>query len=136
MEPDGQPAVGLLLDELVRAVIPDLDRAGAVVALRDLALERRVLERMVLDVHGEMLLAGLERHALRHGPRGEHAVALEAEVVVEAPRVVPLHDEDRELRRGACAPNGSGVFLGSRFRSYSESLSLTSRIPIVHTTHT
>ena len=97
VEPDGQAAVGLLLDELVRAVVPDLDRAGAVVALRDLARERRVLERMILDVNGEVLLARLERHAFRHGPGGEHAVALEAEVVVQAPRVVPLHDEDRCL---------------------------------------
>src|SRR5205807_2120634 len=78
-------------------VIPDLDRAGAVVALRNLAGERRVLERMILDVDGEMLLAGLERHAFRHRPRGERAVPLEAKVVVKAPRVVPLHDEDREL---------------------------------------
>ena len=34
-----QLAVPLLLDELVRAVVPDLDAAGAVLALRDLALE-------------------------------------------------------------------------------------------------
>ena len=44
--------------QLVRAVVPDLDRAGAVLALRDLALERRVVERVVLDVDGEVLLPG------------------------------------------------------------------------------
>ena len=98
MQADGQPAVALLLDELVRAAVPDLDRARAVVALRDLAGERRVVERVILDVHRERALAGLERHALRHGPRGERAVPLEPEVVVEAPRVVALHDEDRILR--------------------------------------
>src|SRR5207244_6245760 len=92
-----QPAVLLLLDELVRALVPDLDGARAVVPLRDLALEARVLERMVLDVHGEVLLARLERHALRHRPARERAVALEAEVVVEPPRIVPLDDEDRLL---------------------------------------
>src|SRR5205814_6207582 len=92
-----QPAVFLLLHELVGAVVPDLDGAGAVLPLRDLALEARVLERMVLDVDGEMLLARLERHALRHRPARERAVALEAEVVVEAPRVVALDDEDRLL---------------------------------------
>ena len=67
----------------------------AVLAGRDLALERRVRERMVLDVHGEPLLARLERDALRHGPARERAVPLEAEVVVEPPRVVALDDEDR-----------------------------------------
>ena len=94
METNGQAAVALLLDELVRAAVPDLDGAGAVLALRDLALERRVVERMVLDVHGEVLRARLERHALRYGPAREHAVALEPEVVVEAARGVSLDDED------------------------------------------
>ena len=32
VQPDGQPAVALLLEELVRPAIPDLDRAGAVLA--------------------------------------------------------------------------------------------------------
>src|SRR5207245_8863155 len=54
VQPDGQTAVLLLLDQLVRSVVPDLDRAGAVVALRDLALEGRIVERMVLDVDGEV----------------------------------------------------------------------------------
>ena len=157
VQPDGQAAVGLLLDELVRAVIPDLDRAGAVVPLRDLARERRVLERVVLDVDGEMLLAGLERHALRHRPGGEHAVALEAEVVVEPPRVVALHDEDRRLRLPALAPerlrgllavalalvlrelSAHEGFLPPRdleSGSRSPVLSVSSRTPRVHTTHT
>ena len=52
---------------------------------------------MVLDVDGQVLLAGLEGNALRDGPAGQGAVALETEVVVEAPRVVPLDDEDRLL---------------------------------------
>ena len=103
VEADGEAAVALLLDELVRAVVPDLDGARAVVALRDLALEGRVVERVVLDVDGERALAGLERHALRHGPGGERAVALEPEVVVEAARVVALDDEDRRLRSGAAS---------------------------------
>ena len=56
-----------------------------------------VVERVVLDVHGQVALARLERDALRHGPARERAVALEAEVVVEPPRVVALDDEDRLL---------------------------------------
>ena len=108
---NGQLAVRLLLEQLVRAVVPDLDRAAAVLALRDLAVERRVLERMILDVHGERLRAGLERHALRHRPRRERAVPLEPEVVVQAACVVALHDEDRLACRASPSPNGSGVCL-------------------------
>src|SRR5439155_23751101 len=85
----------LLLAHVVRPVVPDLDRARAVLPLRDLAVERRVLERVVLDVHRERAAAGLERHALRDGPRRERALLLEPEVVVQPPCVVPLDDEDR-----------------------------------------
>ena len=108
MQPHGQSTVGLLLEQLVRAAVPDLDGPRAVVALRDLALEAPVLERVILDVDCEVLLARLERHALRHGPRSENAVALEAKVVVEPARVVPLHDEDRRLRLAALRTEGLG----------------------------
>ena len=115
VQPYREAAVALLLQQLVRAAVPDLDRAGAVVPLRDLALEAPVLERMVLDVDGEVLLAGLERHAFRHGPGNEHAVALEAEVVVEPPRVVPLDDEGQRLRLAALTPKGLGRLLAVSF---------------------
>src|SRR5207249_2918866 len=95
VQPDRQPAVALLLNELIGAGVPDLHRARPVLALRDLALEGRVVERVILDVDGEVLLALLERHALRHRPARERAVALEPEVVMEPPRVVALNDEDR-----------------------------------------
>jgi hypothetical protein len=93
VQSDGQASVRLLLQELVGSGVPDLDRSGAVLALRNLALEAGVVEWMILDVDGEVLLAGLERDALRNGPGRERAVALEPEVVVETPRVVPLDDE-------------------------------------------
>ena len=68
-----------------------------------------VVERVVLDVDGERALAGLERHALRHRPARERAVALEPEVVVEPPGVVALDDEDRLASppRARATPNGS-----------------------------
>jgi hypothetical protein len=52
---------------------------------------------VILDVDGERASAGLERHALRHRPREQHAVALESEVVVQGAGIVALHDEDRLL---------------------------------------
>ena len=71
MEAHGQPAVLLLLDELVRPVVPDLNAARAVLALRDLTGKRCVLDRVVLDVDGERALTRLERNAcllLRFSP--------------------------------------------------------------------
>jgi hypothetical protein len=98
-EPDRQAAVALLLQELVGARVPDLDGARSVLPGRDLPGERRVLERVVLDVDGEVALPRLERHALGDGPARERTVALEAEVVMEPARVVALDDEDRPARR-------------------------------------
>jgi hypothetical protein len=96
--------VPLAFHEVVGAGVPHLDRAGAVLALWNLTLESRVLERVILDVHRECAVPGLERHAFRHRPRGEGAVLLEPQVVVEVPGVVPLDDEDRVA--GPPAPAG------------------------------
>ncbi len=97
-QPYGQPPVPLLLEELVRALVPDLDRAGAVLPGRDDTFEVRVVERVVLDVHGEMPLAPAERNALGYGPARERTVSLEPEVVVEAPGRVALDHEAGSIR--------------------------------------
>ena len=118
VEPDREAAVPLLLEQLVGAAVPDLDRAGAVLARRDLALEVAVVERVVLDVHGEVPLAGLERHALRHGPARERAVPLEPEVVVEPAGVVALDHEERRARPSRAARRTAPASCrGSRLRS-------------------
>src|SRR6185437_7702488 len=75
--------------------VPDLDRPAAVLALRDLALEVRVVERVVLDVHGQVALPLAQRDALGNGPAGERAAALEPEVEMQPAGVVALDDEDR-----------------------------------------
>ena len=95
LQANRQTAVPLLLDELVRAAIPDLDGSGAVLAGRDRALEVAVLERVILDVHGEMPLAPAKWNALRHRPACQCAVSLETKVVVQPSRIVALDDEAR-----------------------------------------
>ena len=97
VEPHGEPAVALLLEEVVRAAIPDLDGSRAVLSRRNHSREVGVFERMVLDVHREMALALAQRDSLRHRPARESAVSLEPEVVVEATRVVPLDHEARPV---------------------------------------
>jgi hypothetical protein len=80
---------------LVRAAVPDPHRPRAVLAGRDLAVEVEVLERMVLGADREVVAAGVGRDALRHRPRGEHAVVLQPQVPVQRAGVVLLHDEPR-----------------------------------------
>ena len=87
--------------------------ACSVVALWDLARELEVLQRVVLDVDGEVILLGVGRDALGHGPGHTDAILLQPEVPVQPPRVVLLDDKARR----------PGAFLGhpsAGFRSLLE----------------
>ena len=82
----------------IRAAIPDDHLARPVLLLRNHALERGVLERVVLGRNGKPLVGGIQRWALRHRPRFEHAPGLEAEVEVQAAGGVLLDDEEQRPR--------------------------------------
>ena len=122
VELDREPAVALLLEQLVGAAIPDLDGAGSVLSCRDLALEVGVVERVILDVHRQMPLPGLLRDPLRHRPAGERPVALEPQVVVQPSCGMALHDEDgRPTALSRVARTAPAYAAGSRLRRYSSS---------------
>jgi hypothetical protein len=89
--------------QLVGAAVPDRHRAGPVLALRDLALEGHVLERVVLGVDGLAVFARVERDAVRHRPGGGDALVLQPQVPVQAGRVVLLDDEARRALALAAA---------------------------------
>src|SRR6185295_8725506 len=91
--------VGARSFELPSAAVPHLDGPAAVLALRDRALEIAVVERMVLDLDGQPLVARIERGPARHRPRAQDAVELDAEIVVQSRRRMFLHDEARVLGR-------------------------------------
>ena len=82
-----------------RALVPDHDRAAAVLAFGDDALEAAIVERMVLGRDGQPLLAGDQARPLRHRPALQHAVELQPEVVVQAPRSMLLDDVGVARRR-------------------------------------
>ncbi len=85
------------------AAIPDQHGATAVLPLRDGALEAVVLDRMILDVHGQALLARHQAWAARDGPALHHPVELEPEIVVQAARRVLL-DHESVAFGAACLP--------------------------------
>jgi hypothetical protein len=104
--PDARLRFGAIAERILRAfvgrvdaAIPDDHVAAAVFLRGNHALERGVVERMILGFDREALVAHLQRRALGNGPGFQHAVEFEAEVVVHAPRGVLLHDE--EQRAGA-----------------------------------
>ena len=87
-------------------LVPDDHLAGAVVALGDDTLEVGVLHRVVLDLHREALVGGVERGAHRHRPRAQHAAELEPEVVVKARGGVLLDAEEARPRPGGASLRG------------------------------
>ena len=119
---DGRTRVPRQL-RLEGAPVPADRVAGAVLALRDDALEVEVLDRVVLGPGGEAPLVGVAGRALRDGPRGKRAVDLQAKVVVEAAGTVPVDDEAAARRRAwppaaarpgrALASGRSRAWLGS-----------------------
>ena len=70
---------------------------------------------MVLDVHGHALVGRIEAGPLGHGPRHEHAIEFQPEVVVQARGRMLLDDERQRLAPLCCSPRGSAVIVKSRF---------------------
>jgi len=77
----------------VAFVAPANEVAVRVVSARGVA----VRQRMVRHLDGEAFLGRVQRRSLRHGPRAQHTVDLQPEVVVQRPRLVELDDESRHL---------------------------------------
>src|SRR5579872_5082741 len=90
----------LLIKVTVGPSIPH-DHGPGTVARTDRALEVAVRERVVLDLDSEALLPRVSRRALGHGPRAQHSVHLQAEVVMQGRRGVLLDDEARHQRSSA-----------------------------------
>src|SRR5690606_27837562 len=97
-EDDGEPAVfdrfgGIAFENFIQAAIPQHDGAGTVVALRNVALEIPIVERMVLDADREVFVARLFRKPFRNRPRGEGAFDFEPEIIMEAAGAMFLNDK-------------------------------------------
>src|SRR5262249_21957898 len=101
-----------IVDRFPGAAVPQHDRAGAVVARRDHALERAVVDRMILGADGQALDLRTEARAARDSPALQHAVQLQPEVVMQAPGGVLL---------GHVAPARFAALCALRLRSFRES---------------
>ena len=95
----------------IEAAVPHDHLTGAVLLGRDDALERAIVEGMIFDWNSQALDFGVQRRTVRNRPGLEHAVELQAKVVVQASSGVLLHHEEqraaplqrflwRRLRRG------------------------------------
>ena len=86
----------LPLVDLERPLVPDRHRAGAVLALGDLALELEVLERVILGPDRKPILGRIGWDSVWDRPGGQRAVVLEPQVPVKPGGVMLLDDKARE----------------------------------------
>src|SRR5205085_11892612 len=81
------------------AAIPKHDGATPVFTLGDCALEVAVVERVVLDLHGQAPVTGVEGWPFRHRPGLEDPVHLQAQIVMQPGSRMLLDDKTRVFRR-------------------------------------
>lgn len=93
--------VGLLriFERNPHAAIPDNHIAGTVMPLGNTALERRVIQRMVFDMHRQTFDLGVERRPFRHRPALQCAIEFQAKVVMQVRSVVLLDAELQSMIR-------------------------------------
>jgi hypothetical protein len=87
------------------AAVPEHDRSGAILFLRDDSFELAVFERMILDMNCEPLVRRIEAWALRDRPALERPVELEPEVVVHATSRMLLDYKAQSVRGAARFPS-------------------------------
>ena len=87
-----------LAQQLVSAAIPYSYTAGPVVPFRDRAFKTAIVDGVVFDQNCQPLLPRIKRWPFGHGPRLQHPSGLEAQVIVQPPRMMPLDKEARRLR--------------------------------------
>src|SRR6267378_6194840 len=110
--------------EPIRPDVPDHHGPTAVLALGNHALEARVVQWMILDLHRQSLHFRIERGTLRHSPRHEDSTRLEAEVVVQRAGAVLLNNEEPldalslpTLRLGRCREVALALVFAERARA-------------------
>src|SRR5262249_43149731 len=91
--PLGHGSHGIPVCGLPRPLVPQHHRAAAILALGDGAFEGGVVERMILGAHRETLHRRIGARRLGHRPALEHALHLDAEIIMLATRPMMLHDE-------------------------------------------
>ena len=73
--------------------VPDHHRARAVLPLRDHPFEAGIVQRVVFGLHRQPLVSRIKRRSLGDSPGLQHTLDLQAEIVVQAPGIMLLHDK-------------------------------------------
>src|SRR5690606_22589687 len=74
--------------------VPDLHHSRTILSFRYGPLKFRILEWVVLGLNRKVPLPGLLRDPFRDGPRSEHALRLQPQVIMKVRCMMLLHDKD------------------------------------------
>jgi hypothetical protein len=78
---------------------------------------------MILGLHCETLIGGIEGRSFRHGPGKHHAVVFQSKVIVETTRAMLLHHELQPLPLNASElAGGFGGYAEAPLAMYSANL--------------
>src|SRR5260370_28150866 len=72
--------------------IPEHDGTASILAFRNYAFERAVVERMIFHLRSQSFYGRIERRSLGHGPGQKHAAPLQPEVVMQIRRCMFVND--------------------------------------------
>src|SRR5271166_670778 len=100
----------------VSAVVPNDDAAGPILPFGDYSLELRVFHRVVLGAPRHPPDLRICRRAFGDRPRHQHAVDLEAKVVVVTAGRMMLNDETRPATASPTSPRLPIAWLGAAAR--------------------
>src|SRR5207247_5808687 len=73
--------------------VPNHNCARAVIPGRDDAFEIEIRDGMILHLHGQALIGGIERRPFGHRPGLQNTIHFQAEVIVETSSAVLLNNE-------------------------------------------
>src|SRR5438874_409873 len=94
---------------VISAFVPKHHRPGPVIAFGDDALELPVVERMVLNHHGQALVGGVDRWPFWNSPALERPCGFEAKIVMKVRCLMLLNCEPERPRSDSFRPAWFGA---------------------------
>src|SRR3954468_6402377 len=78
-------------EKLVTPAVPQKHASRAIIPCRDGAFEVAILDRMILNMHGEALLFGVQSRAFGNGPGLQNSAHFQAQIVMEPSGAMSLN---------------------------------------------
>src|SRR4051812_29473699 len=82
---------GDVAEKFICPAVPEQHASGTIIPCWDGAFKVAILNRMILNMHGQALLFGIQSRAFGHGPGLQHAAHFQPQIVVQAGSAMSLN---------------------------------------------